>query len=622
MSKKEKYNDILKQYYGHDTLKDLQYEIIDNCIMGNDTIALLPTSYGKSICYQLPYLITKTNVIVVSPLISLMEDQQQDLRSKNIDVVCLNSNNKNKDDDIHEIYKGKSKIIYTTPEFLTSNKNFIEKLVFLDKLALIAIDECHCIKSYGHGFRNNYQKLSFLKEYAPDIPILALSATVTDNDIADLEKNLKLNEPKIVKHTVDRDNLYLEVQPRDEKTIDKILHKLIETHKNDGRIIVYCKTTNKTDKVAEIIKNAGYKCEAYHGKKTAKERTTIQRQFTENEINIITATVAFGMGINIPDIRVLIHYNCSNDVETYMQEIGRAGRDGKKSYCYMFYNNQDFYLNYTFLEDIDNYVVKKQKELEINYLKKYVTSTECRRKLLLNYFGEEQLSDNCKNCDNCLNNKYERDFTKEALLLFGQISSLRNNLGINSNIKLLLGSKDKHVSKHIPQVNLYYGKGKIHNDEWWKKFTGLLLTNGYIVEEKIKTKSKMQSICAIVIKLSSKGFKWYLSHKTNDQDKENLILTIPSNFKKIDVSKEEQDEAEAEEIKKIFGKQKKINTTSNDENDTDNKNKDKEKNIDTETKKKEIKTTSDDNDNKSKKKQKEKSNDSETKSDEIKKKKK
>jgi Mimiviridae putative ATP-dependent RNA helicase len=563
MSRRKNYEDILKQYYGHETLKDLQYEIIENCIMGNDTIALLPTSYGKSICYQLPYLITKTNVIVVSPLISLMEDQKQDLISKNIDVVCLNSSNKNRDDDITDIYKGSSKIIYTTPEFLSGNKGFLEKLIFLDRLALIAIDECHCIKSFGHSFRNHYQKLNFLKEYAPDIPILALSATVTDNDIVDLQKNLQLNEPKIVKHTVDRDNLYLEVHPRDEKTIDNTINTLIEKHKNDGRIIVYCKTTSKTDKVAEIIKKAGHKCESYHGKKKAKERTEIQRQFTDNEINIIVATVAFGMGINIPDIRVLIHYNCSNDVETYMQETGRAGRDGKKSYCYMFYSNQDFFLNYSFLDDIQNYVVKKQKESEINYLKKYVTSTECRRKLLLHYYGEQLKTNNCKNCDNCLNQKYERDFTKEAFLLFSQMSTLRNNLGVNTNIKLLLGSKDKNVSKYIPHVQSYYGKGKSYGDDWWKKFIGILTTNGYILDEKIKSTGKMQSICAIVIKLSSKGFTWYMAHKTNDKDKEKMVLSIPSNFKKIDVSKEQKEEAEIEEVKKMFKKQSNPNNKNN-----------------------------------------------------------
>jgi ATP-dependent DNA helicase RecQ len=181
MTRKE-YDKFLKKHYGYDGLKDLQYEIIESVINGKDTIALLPTSYGKSICFQLPYIITKKNVIVVSPLISLMEDQMQDLKSKNIGVICLNSHNKNKTQELNDIYEGNSKIIYTTPEYLISNKNFIDKLVLLDNLALVAIDECHCISSWGHGFRSDYQKLNFLKEHAPDVPILALSATATDRE--------------------------------------------------------------------------------------------------------------------------------------------------------------------------------------------------------------------------------------------------------------------------------------------------------------------------------------------------------------------------------------------------------------------------------------------------------
>ena len=370
MSRKE-YDKILKKYYGYDGLKDLQYEIIDNIINGTDTIALLPTSYGKSICFQLPHIITKKNVIVVSPLISLMEDQMQDLKSRKIGVICLNSHNKNKTQDLDDVYEGESKIIYTTPEYLIANKKFIDKLVLLDNLALIAIDECHCISSWGHDFRNAYQKLSFLKEHAPDIPILALSATATDRVVEGIKANLNLVNPEIVKHSMDRKNLYIEICEKTDNVLDEKIVPLIEKNE-DGRILIYCKTTADTDKVAEALKKYGYKCESYHAKKKDSERTEIQKQFTNGDINIIVSTIAFGMGINIPDIRILIHYNCSNDIESYVQEIGRAGRDNKTSRCYMFYSERDFMLNYLFLDGIKDFVAKKQKEVDVDFLKKYV----------------------------------------------------------------------------------------------------------------------------------------------------------------------------------------------------------------------------------------------------------
>lgn len=539
---KQTYNNILKTYFGYDELKELQYEIIENCISGNDTVALLPTSYGKSICYQLPCLITKKNVIVVSPLISLMEDQKKDLQDKNIDVICLNSNNKTKNTDMKNLEKGDGKIVYTTPEFLIGNKEFIEKLVTQDKLALIAIDEAHSLSNWGHSFRSDYRKLDFFKDDFPTIPILALTATATNAVINDIATNLKLKNPKIIKHSVDRDNLYIEVAMRDDNIDTKIVD-IINKYGSDGRVIIYCKTTNKTDSVAENMKKLGLKCESYHGKKTSDERMEIQKKFTENVINVVVSTIAFGMGINIPDIRVVIHYNCSNDIESYMQEIGRAGRDGKQSYCYMFYNNQDFMMNYTFLNDITNFMAKKQKENDINYLKKYVISTECRRKILLKYFNENIGTDNCKGCDNCMKQKDMRDFTQETLLLFTQINSLTSNIGINTHIKLLHGSKDKTISKFINFVGRTYGKGKEYNDDWWKQLVVLLVSKEYLIEHKIKLETGFMRTC-VVLKLSQKGSNWY-----NDNNREKMLLPISTIFKEIDKTEEE---SEFESVKKEF----------------------------------------------------------------------
>jgi RecQ family ATP-dependent DNA helicase len=555
MSHKEEYNQVLKKYYGHNELKDLQYEIIENCLNGNDTIGLLPTSYGKSICYQLPFQITKKNVIVVSPLISLMQDQMEDLKSKNIDAICLNSANKNREEEIAEIYNGKNKIIYVTPEFLLSRVDFIEKLSFTDAICLIAIDECHCISSWGNSFRSDYKKLDFIKDLVPEVPILALSATATLQVVGDIKTSLNLVNPKIVKHSVDRNNLYIEIQERNENTFDEKILYLLEKYKNEGRVLIYCKTVDDTDKLAEKIANHGFKCKSYHAQKTNKERTETQREFTENEINVIVATIAFGMGINIPDIRALIHYNCSSDIESYVQEIGRAGRDNKKSECHMFYTEKDFILNYMFLDAIKDPEVKKQKEINIDYLKKYVRTNQCRRKILLNYFGET-LDEKCNNCDNCLNKTSEKDIGNNAYLVLGAIHSIDSRSSKGTYIKILLGSKEKGVLKY--NNTAFYGKGKNHKAEVWKMVIELLISNGYLVEEKVKINTKTSKPFYVdVLKMTAKAIKWVLLEKINKNEK-SLIVNVVDNNKAINIDmNENQEEKDALKVKEMFKEKKK-----------------------------------------------------------------
>jgi RecQ family ATP-dependent DNA helicase len=550
--KNRKYNKILKKNFGYDALKDLQFKIILNIIDGKDVVSLLPTSYGKSICYQMPYLITKKNVIVVSPLISLMEDQMRELKEKNIDAICLNSGNKHKNYDLNNIYSGYSKIIYTTPEYLARNNDFVEKLVEMDQLALIAIDECHCISNWGHSFRSDYKKLGFLKDVASMVPILALTATATDKVIQDVAKNLCLENPVIVKHSIDRPNLYLEIRPRVSSTLEQQIVPLLNDNKS-GKTLIYCKTTVDTDKVAEKLQELGFKCESYHAKKNGEIRSEIQKEYTTGSLDIIVSTIAFGMGINIPDIRLMIHYNCSNDVESYLQEIGRAGRDGAISKCYMFYAPKDFALSFSFLSDITDEKIKAQKEIDISYLKKYVTTTECRRTYILKYFGENIFE--CSNCDNCLSKRYVRDFTKEVYLLFSLMSSIQSNLVMNNYIKLLLGSKDKKVIKYVDITKEYYGKGNTYSEEWWKKLFELLCSNKYLIEEKIKSDNKFMTY--FVIKMTQKGSGWFAQYKHNDSgSKPKFSISIPDDFKKIDIKKEDKD---LKNYKSLFGLKKFVN---------------------------------------------------------------
>lgn len=556
---KKKYNKILKKWFGYDKLKDLQFEIIRNIIDGNDVLSLLPTSYGKSICFQMPHLITKKNVIVISPLISLMEDQTRELDEKNISSICLNSSNKQKEKDINSIYHGDAKIIYTTPEFLATHPELIENLFYANKLALVAIDECHCISSWGNSFRSNYKKLDIIKEIAPTIPVLALTATATDRVIQDVVNNLNLNEPKIIKHSVDRTNLYLEINYNHRKqSIDTVINKIsfLINENKDGKVLIYCKTISDTDKVAQKIKNLGFNCESYHAEKKSKERTEIQKEYTSGELDIIVSTIAFGMGINIPNIRLMIHYNCSNDVESYMQEIGRAGRDGKLSKCYMFGSEVDFVLNNEFIKSINDQKIRKYKEDDINYLKKYVRTDECRRKCILKYFGEKYDED-CNNCDNCnkANEKYPRNFTKESYLLFSLMKTFTSSFSMMTYIKLLLGSKEKKISDYINTAKNHHGKGKCYSEEWWTTFFGLLLNNGYLVEERIKT----QKFTVSVIKMTAQASTWFNIYKYSEQDKRpNIEINVPASFKKIDIQIENKTEEEKaiDELKKKFGVKK------------------------------------------------------------------
>lgn len=539
MSEEERtlYEKRLKKYYNYDSLKDLQFEIISNVMNYKDTIALLPTSYGKSICYQLPYLLTKKCVIVVSPLISLMDDQVSALEKLKIPVVALNSKNNNKYNDMSDILKGKNKIIYTTPEFLAGNKDFIERLDSNKQLCVIAIDECHCISMWGHSFRNDYRELVYLKDVVKHAPILALTATATEKVIIDVAKNLKMKEPSIVKYSIDRTNLYIEIKRKDKQCLDLQIVPLINEHYKqypDDKILIYCKTTSDCDKLAESLNEMGFKCESYHAKKTPKERTDIQKEYTNNTISMIVSTIAFGMGVNIPNIRTLIHYNSSSDIESYMQEIGRAGRDNKMSNCYMFYSDKDFMLNFLFAEQIMDDKAKKQKYADIEYLKKYVISSDCRRKVLLKYFDETM--EKCGNCDNCKTSdtKYIKNYALEAAIIFNMVRKV--SLGASNLILLAIGSNNKKIANHKNTVGQCFGAGDHYDSDWWKSFIEILIENEYLGTKKIKINNFPMSL----LELTKKSSAWLMT-------KNELNLSVPKEF----YNTKDKLTIQREEIKKI-----------------------------------------------------------------------
>lgn len=519
MSKLKEYNKILKKYFGYESLKPQQYEIIDKVINDkNDVLGVLCTSFGKSMCFQLPYLITNKNVIVISPLISLMKDQQNDMEKLGIPSVVFNTTNKNKSEDKMEILNGSNKIIYITPEYLEHCQDFIIELYEKDELTLFCIDEAHCISTYGNEFRSSYTKLDILQDWAPDIPILALTATASKRVRKDICKILE--NPHIVIGSFDRPNLYIQIEKKTKNIINDISN-ILEKHKDDY-IIIYCKTREDTIKIAKRVSSYGIKTLPYHAGMNNNERDEVQDDLINGKIKCISATIAFGMGINIKNIRCIIHYGCPKNLESYYQEIGRAGRDGKKSNCYLFYSNKDFAQNRYFISDIKNEKYKSYQNKQIQNIEKYIFTNECRKKLLLYNFDEIMDSD-CNNCDNCLNQDvYKYNFTEPAFKILTLIIIYNGKFGSTHIINVLRGSKSKKIQERDKMLELY-GSGKDKSLSWWKAVIKILTLNGYIEEV------PFGKFGAYTLKSSVHGTMWL---KEKEKNKANdIILPITDDFR-------------------------------------------------------------------------------------------
>jgi Werner syndrome ATP-dependent helicase len=509
MDNSKEYNKILKQHFGYDSLKPEQYDIIDKIVNGKrDVCAILATGFGKSLCFQMPYLITKKSVVVISPLIALMADQQKQMEKLNIGVCVLNSDNKNKTNDKNKILNGDNKIIYITPEYLPHCEEFITELNEQNSLALICIDESHCVSTFS-DFRPAYAKLGILKDWAQNVPMLAITATASDKVKQDIYSVLQLNDPYIVIGNFDRPNLYLSVKCKSgSKDLYQDIKPLIEKYKNDY-IIIYCKTRDETEKMAELITQNGIKCSAYHAGQNSDDRTDTQQEFIDGSIKCIVATIAFGMGINIPNVRLVIHYGCPKNIESYYQEIGRAGRDGKPSECHMFYSSKDFIVNKYFLSQIKNPKYRDYQEQQILEIERYAYAGQCRRKLLLQKFGGKVNS--CTNCDNCKKgvvletNIKKIDYTTECHLLFSIIFALEGRLGSTNLINILRGSNAKAMTYQHKKLK-QYGLGVEHSAEWWKMLIRLLLNERFLVSKSLHRKF------GSVIELSLDAKKWIRKH--------------------------------------------------------------------------------------------------------------
>jgi len=533
-------NSLYKSLYPDRILKQEQIEIITNLINGRDCLALLPTGFGKSICYQLPLLYFKKNVIVVSPLLALMENQMILLKKIGIDSICINSTmplidkSHNKIELLNlDIYK----IIYITPESLLKEELFIKDLIHHKKLCLIAIDEAHCISSWGHDFRKDYQQLGCLKDWIGDnkIGFYACTATATINVQTEIINNLKLNNPKIIKSSFDRKNLYLSFFKK--TNIKSDIYPYLLKHK-DNFTIIYVKTRDETEKICNIIKELNLSSHAYHAGLSDTLRKEIHTNFINGIYKIIIATCAFGMGID-HDISLIIHYGACNSIETYVQEIGRAGRNGKDAECILFWNDNDINICRFLLKDNTNRELKKIKEEQLELMYKFIYTNTCRKQLILKHF-DEILENKCNMCDNCKNNDNNNIFNQKILYwpIFLIIKTViicsseycQRGIGIKKLIDIIRGAKNKNVLEY---KNLtVYGKCNNINQIIFKDIIKMLIYNNFLKEKSIDN-----TYCTIIVTTEKSNKFWQdakIYNSINEMNNINwYIFDIPKSFNNI-----------------------------------------------------------------------------------------
>ena len=521
-----KYRRKLEKYFGYPDFREKQAEIVDHILHGRDVCAVMPTGHGKSLCFQFPALYSKKVAVIISPLISLMEDQRLDLRSKGISVCCLNSAAENSYDVLNEITDGEYSIVYMTPEYAIKAEYLFCELESNERLCVVAIDEAHTVSSWGHEFRDAYRRLNCVRDWLEETPILTLTATATDRVVSDICSVMQLENPAIIKTSFDRPNLKLSASLMTSDpyhSLKPLLGDMVNGRwiPKTEKIIIYCSTRNETNKTAELLQEMGVPCLPYHAGLTNEVRMGAHHKFIDGEISCMVATIAFGMGIDLPDIRQVIHINAPKNPESYYQEIGRAGRDGQPSSCHAFYRAKDFATNKSFLRDLPNQRHKKHMGELIRQMERYLTSNECRRKLILAHFGQEYEQANCANCDNCLREakEVERvDFTEEAKMLIGLIQKTRETYGRTILINILRGSKNKKMTPKLQKLS-YYNQGSKHSEKWWSVFVRMMVSEGYLNEVQISGGYGAK------IEVSDLGEGWMVLQNTAD-DAPALMLDL------------------------------------------------------------------------------------------------
>jgi len=470
----------LKEYFGFDSFKDNQEAIITSLLNGKDVFVLMPTGGGKSLCYQLPALLMEGTAIVISPLIALMKNQVDAIRHTSEDdgvAHFINSSlNKSAIDKVRgDILSGKTKLLYVAPESLTKEEN-VEFLRSV-KISFYAVDEAHCISEWGHDFRPEYRKIRPIIGQIGNAPVIALTATATDKVRTDIKKNLGILDADEYKSSFNRPNLYYEVRAKNENVDKEIIKYILQNPGKSG--IIYCLSRKKVEELTEVLRTNNIKAVAYHAGMDAVSRTKTQDDFIMEKNDVIVATIAFGMGIDKPDVRFVIHYDIPKSLEGYYQETGRAGRDGGEGACITFYNSKDLQKLEKFMEgkpiaeqDIGRQLLKETAS--------YAESSVCRRKLLLHYFGETYKNDNCGNCDNCLNPKKQVEAKEYLYQVIQVILATKEKFKDDYIIDIILGRETEEILAHHHDDLDTFGCGDDVEESTWHAVISQALIAGYL----------------------------------------------------------------------------------------------------------------------------------------------
>jgi len=518
----------LKKVFGYDQFRGNQEKIILNLLAGKNTFVIMPTGAGKSMCYQIPAIVQEGTAIVISPLIALMKNQVDQMNAVGINARFLNSTLSKT--EINRIRKatlaGEVKLLYVAPESLTKEENI--EFLKQAKISFAAIDEAHCISEWGHDFRPEYRRIKSIISQVGDVPIIALTATATPKVQLDIQRNLQMEDADLFKSSFNRENLYYEVRPK--KGTKKQLIKFIR--ENEGKSgIIYCLSRKKVEEIANFLKVNGFNAAPYHAGFDASVRIKNQDDFLNEEVDIIVATIAFGMGIDKPDVRFVIHYDVPKSLEGYYQETGRAGRDGLEGLCVMFYSYNDILKLEKFNKD-KPVTEKENAKLLLEEMSSYAESSVCRRKQLLHYFGEEYDDTACKEsgmCDNC---KYERetfDGQSYVKLVIEAVQQTEERFGMGHLISVLRGSQNQYVKSYEHEKLPVYGKGKEEDEHFWKSIIRQTMLNEFIAKD-------IENIG--LLKLTKKGLDFLKSSYPVD-------ITKDLDYSDVDNAEDESNEVAA-----------------------------------------------------------------------------